>query len=60
MEQNQQTELYLKELNDARLKAGRYGLPFYLFRGRIYATEGPSKALAEATEHAQMLWDALA
>jgi hypothetical protein len=60
MEQEPRTELYRKELNDARRKAERYGLPFFVFRGKIFPNEPVPMALREADEYVQMLWDALA
>jgi hypothetical protein len=53
-------ELFWKELNDARRKADRYGLPFFIFRGELYPNEPSPIAERGANEYEQMLWDALA
>lgn len=54
----QHRELFNKEMTDARRRSQRYGLPFFVFRGKIYYADGrPSETV---TEPVQMLWDALA
>lgn len=51
-------ELRAKELTDARKKAQSRGVPYFVFRGRVYSLDNSTPSRI-ASEVEQMFWDAL-
>jgi hypothetical protein len=58
MTQSESQELLEKEKRDALRKAETRGIPYFVLRGVVYATDGSMKSRV-ATTVEQTLWDAL-
>lgn len=59
LSQKESEDLRKKELADAKKKADSRGVPYYLYRGWVYAID-KSVAPRRASEVEQIFWDALA